>query len=103
MVRLNEDYNGWKNWGTWYMSMLLGDDSYTMQEMVNETNGDVYELSNRLKQEAEYIIFGSLGYDNDSIMAEYAEWGFQQIDFYELAETFLLDYEPDRDEDYDED
>lgn len=97
--RLNEDYNGWKNWGTWYASMILGDDRYTLEELASDSNYDTYDFSTALKSYFYEIVLGDVS--DDSLAYEFAEYGLEQIDFYELAETFLMDIEPN-DEDEDE-
>ena len=96
--RLNEDYNGWRNWGTWYASIILGEDDY-IKELANDNNYDTYEFSNALKSYFYEIVLGDV--PEDSLAYKYAEYGLEDVDFYELAETFLLDIEPnDEDEEY---
>ena len=95
--RLNEDYNGWKNWATWYANMVFQDDFPTVSDIAYENNYDAYDFSEALKSYFyNYIMFYD-GSEIDSVVKEYAEYGFEQIDFYELAETYLQDV--DRDED----
>ena len=90
--RLNEEYNGWKNWATWYANMILGDDQYTLEELAQNSNYDTYDFSLALKSHFYEIVLGDIS--DGSLAYEYAEYGLEQIDFYELAETYLMDIEP---------
>lgn len=95
--RLNEDYNGWKNWGTWYASMILGDMRDYIEDLAKDADYDTYDFSQGLKSIFYEMVLGETS--DDSLAYEYAEYGLEQIDFYELAETFLMDIEPEEDED----
>jgi len=86
----DETYNGWTNKPTWIFNVYFGDDGETIEQLCEESSGNVYELAVALEGYfTEYI-------DNDSgggMMDELLGWAIAHIDWRDLAGTYMQDYE----------
>lgn len=90
------DYNGYKNWPTWYLKIILIDDEdpenlVELARTALEENKDYpsYYLEKLLKERAEDIIFDLDNVDRSSLAGELADYALEQVDFSELAEIAM--------------
>jgi len=108
------DYNGWANWPTWYLSMILvsDEDSEYIGDLARTALKEYKDypkvyIGDVLKERAEEIMFNLDGVDRNSLAAEMADYALQMVDFVELGEAVLdrakydglLDEEEDEEED----
>lgn len=91
------EYNGWYNYETWLVNLWLTNDqgSYNYwSEATNEAK-DVYELSNRIKDEIEE--FNPVT-DESSLYADLMNAAISEVNFDEIARSFFDDFREDSDE-----
>jgi len=81
-------YNGWANWATWYTSMILGD---MKDQILSDFDGDEYELAQTMEQYFDEVVYDLDGVSRDSLIAEFAQATIDEIDFREIAETWMID------------
>jgi hypothetical protein len=91
-------YNGWTNYATWRVNLEIFDGIDLMDYGLEKL--DAYELSQCLKDNARDIIENT---STEGIARDYAMAFLDYVNWRELAEHYLSDYENDeRDEDEDE-
>lgn len=92
-------YNGWSNYATWRINLEIFDgldldlDAYMVEE---GEEMDVYTFKDEVQQIAEDAIFEGLRYDErspTSLVEDYARAFLQDVNWYEIAEHLLKDYE----------
>jgi len=92
-------YNGWTNYATWRVNLEMFDGIDLMDYGLEKL--DAYELSQCLKDNARDIIENT---STEGITRDYAMAFLEDVNWRELAEHYLCDYENDeRDEDETED
>ena len=85
------EYNGWTNWETWNFKLWLDNDELSYREVLEmaEDNKDGYKLSLELESWAEMILEGIL--TEPGFFADICFSAIKEIDFYEIAESYLLE------------
>jgi hypothetical protein len=90
----DKTYNGWTNYATWRINLEVFD-GVTLEDM-NTVEVDPYEVSQYLKNYAEEIIFLDShigGKSPSSLLEDYARAFLQEVNWYEIAEHLIADYE----------
>lgn len=90
-------YNGWSNYATWRINLEIFDgldldlDAYMVEE---GEEMDVYTFKDEVQQIAEDAIFEGLDERRPtSLVEDYARAFLQDVNWYEIAEHLLKDYE----------
>ena len=98
---VTESYNGWKNYETWCINTYFGDDEYITEEIIADIYEEekdkqqvIYEFTERFKDYVtEYIDDNVPSNINSGLIGDLLGSAIQKIDFYELAKTYVDDYE----------
>tara|TARA_B110000305_G_scaffold240002_1_gene309315 strand:+ start:1832 stop:2212 length:381 start_codon:yes stop_codon:yes gene_type:complete len=88
---MDTKHNGWTNYATWRINLeMIGDQEFHRDEAyIDECkNGDTYKLSLAMQ---DYVL-DSLSSD-DSLTYDYACAFVAEVNFYEIAEHIISDYE----------
>jgi hypothetical protein len=92
-------YNGWSNYATWRINLEIFDgldldlDAYMVEE---GEEMDVYTFKDEVQQIAEDAIFEGLDERRPtSLVEDYARAFLQDVNWYEIADHLLKDYERD--------
>ena len=80
-MKTKENYNGWTNYATWRVNLELFD-GYELNKLNKDL--DTYELSQYLKEYAEYYVCEDT--DNSELCKSYALAFLDQVNYYEIAE-----------------
>jgi hypothetical protein len=93
----DETYNGFTNKPTWIFNVYFGDDGETIEQLCEESSGDVDKLAVALEGTLESYFTEYIDNDSggDGMMDELLGWAVAHIDWRDLAETYMLDYEPE--------
>jgi len=92
-----ETYNGWTNYATWRINLEFDFSSMfnSLQEIEDFAgSSDTYDLSKALENYTEEILEQS----GSGICLDYARAFVSSVDFYEIAENILMDYEEEETE-----
>ncbi|MBO33840.1 MAG: hypothetical protein CMM74_12840 [Rhodospirillaceae bacterium] len=85
-------YNGWTNWETWNFKLWIETDEGSYHKALNMANGkNGYQLSLALENWA-YDMFDELGVES-GFFADVCKTSISEINFYEIAESYLLETE----------
>ena len=92
-----ETYNGWTNYATWRISLEF--DFCSMFNSLREIedfagSSDAYDLSRALENYTEEALEQS----GSGLCLDYARAFVSDVDFYEIAESVLIDYEEETEE-----
>ena len=79
-----KDYNGWTNYATWRVNLEIFDG---MSPRDVSSSDEAYDLSLQLKEYAEEMLSG------DSLAVSYALAFLADVNWYEIAEHMLKEYE----------
>ncbi len=86
-------YNGWTNFATWKINLeVIGD--IPLEEYF-DTKPDQYDLEDWIRSYIKDILDSS---DADDIVRNWAESFISDVNYSELARTYLIDWEDDEDE-----
>jgi hypothetical protein len=96
-------HNGWTNYATWRVNLEIFD-GQQMEDIVGEyckpwETPDPYEVSKIVQEYAEDIVFldCNLGGKNaSSLMEDYAKAFLSDVNWYEIAEHLIQDFEFER-------
>ena len=89
------EYNGYPNYQTWNVSLWLDNDEGTyrfFREVVKETRPTEWELSNQLK---DYVEESNPLSDNASMFSDLLGHALDNVDYHEIAENILSEFEDD--------
>jgi len=85
-------YNGWTNWETWNFKLWIDNDEDTYRKALNMARGkDAYQFSLALENWADNML-GELGFDF-GFFADVCNTSIKEVNFYEVAESYLLEIE----------
>jgi hypothetical protein len=98
-------YNGWSNYQTWNVKLWIDNEQADYgywQERVeqlveeskeNETEVDIYELSQELESYYDMIMEETIRLPMASMFTDIMGEAWGQVDWYEIAANMLSDYE----------
>lgn len=96
-----KEYNGWTNYETWNVKLWLDNDcdSYELaRDLVRQAGNDAYRVSKALQEmvEEQQPDLGA------SMFADLLSAALHEVNWYEIAEHYLADVEPEEDEESEE-
>ena len=101
-------YNGWHNYPTWRIALEIFD-GFDMSDYYQTYMLKTYDFGQFLKEYADDIIFMDIPPNNNSLAIDYAGAFLQDVNWYEIANHLIQDYENELNainentkEDYDE-
>jgi len=97
-------YEGWKNFETWNVNLWLANDQGLYQmalELVQDSGGDLHDLRVSLKDLFEQTFEDQIDIPSGPI-SDILNAGLREIDWREIAEHWIEDYEADDDDDDDD-
>lgn len=95
----NEKYNGWANWETWTINLYFGDDTEYHQSMAEQSEFDSAEMADLIEAWVDDYLRDTLGTSVfQGLAGEFVTAGLEQVDWHELAESWLSDCEKPLDE-----
>jgi len=90
-------YNGWTNYATWRVNLEIFDGlELDLDVYMGDSKFDASDLMDELQQIAEDAIFQGAQYDErrpSNLMEDYARAFLQDVNWYELAEHMISDYQ----------
>lgn len=93
----DKTYNGWSNYETWAVKLWLDNAQGTAEDMealARSNNGDEYRMSQAVKSYVEDMM-PDLG---ASMFADLLNASLSEVDWYEIAESYLEDYDEEEEE-----
>jgi hypothetical protein len=86
------EYNGWTNWETWNFKLWIDNDEGSYREALNMAEGkNSYQFSLALENWAEFML-DVIGLES-GFFADVCNYSIKEINFYEIAESYLLEIE----------
>lgn len=86
-------YNGWTNRETWLVNLHFGDSTDYINEMAHDVRGDVDEMAEAIKNMVyDFVEEQTMNIFINDMM------NLSSVDWQELAEAWLSDYESDDNE-----
>lgn len=83
-------YNGWHNYATWRINLEIFD-GFDMSDYYQTYMLKTYEFGQYLKDYVDEILFMDIR--QDSLAVDYARAFLQEVNWYEIAEHLIKDYE----------
>lgn len=90
-------YNGWTNRETWVVNLHFGDSEETLQEMVNDANGDLGRLATMLEDWVQEYVDEIV---KDIFISDMLN--LNDVDWWELAATYHDTYWQEEEEEEDD-
>jgi hypothetical protein len=85
-------YNGWTNYATWRVALEIFD-PFDMSDYYQTYMLKTYEFGQFLKEYADDIVFMNIPPNNNSLAIDYAGAFLQEVNWYEIADHIIQDYE----------
>ena len=95
----NETYNGWANYATWRIRLELIDNEL-LEDHCNEfkkekgKNIDAHELAEYIEDWV-FELYYQYEAEHNNIFMSYAHSFLMHVNWHDIAENFLLDYNPE--------
>ena len=90
-------YNGWNNYATWRVNLEILDGINVQNHFYAVEKPETSDLADWLKEYCEDAVFSGES-NRDSLMGNYAQAFLNDVDWWELAEHFLSDWEEEDEE-----
>ena len=86
-------YNGWTNYATWRVNLEVFDglELSDVTYRPNYSDVDTYEVSRYCQEYVEGVVIG----DAEGLVADYAMAFISDVNWYEIAEHLIKEYEHD--------
>lgn len=101
-----KEYNGWTNYETWLMALWIGNDQgfdQIVQEMAEDYRHDeIYNFADSLKSFVEDLPEVSEVVEKSGFVSDLLGAALSEIDWYEIAEHYHADLEPEEAEESEE-
>lgn len=92
-------YNGWANHATWLVNLWLGEYNYDHSELSGLSR---YDATQALKETVDNILTEYEDAKLSGLAADLINSALSEVDWYELADSYLEDCEDDTEGDDDE-
>lgn len=89
-------YNGWKNYETWNVNLWLDNDG--SDEIIREMAADYRDDTNGLAHAIQEMIEENMPDLGASMFSDLLSAAMREVDWYEIAEHYIDDLEPEEDE-----
>jgi hypothetical protein len=92
--KINQDYQGWKNYETWCVALWLDNDQ-GVQEMVYEWTSEAEDISTLADQIKDFVEENNPLIDTSTMYTDLLQSAIDEADYYEIAKSCIQEFNPE--------